>query len=120
MKNNRETITRVLKMKNWAVVGLSSNKDRPAYHVSKFLVDNGYNIFPVHPKGESVHGFTGYKTLTEIIELGIEIDVVDIFVNSDLAGAVVDEAIQIKAKACWLQGKILIYFTFYYNNIIIL
>jgi hypothetical protein len=108
MKNNRETIKKVLNFKNWAIVGLSTNQDRPAFHVSKFLVDNGYKIFPVHPKGETVHGFKGYKSLSEILQSGIQIDVVDIFVNSDLAGAVVDEAISIKAKAVWLQGNIYI------------
>jgi predicted CoA-binding protein len=108
MKNNRETIKKVLNFKNWAIVGLSTNQDRPAFHVSKFLVDNGYKIFPVHPKGETVHGFKGYKSLSEIVQSGIQIDVVDIFVNSDLAGAVVDEAISIKAKAVWLQGNIYI------------
>lgn len=54
----------------------------------------------MHPKAESVHGETGYKSLTEIPE---SVDVVDCFVNSQLVGSVVDEAIAIGAKAVWLQ-----------------
>jgi predicted CoA-binding protein len=54
----------------------------------------------VHPKAESVHGEIGYKSLTEIPE---SVDVVDCFVNSQLVGSVVDEAIAIGAKAVWLQ-----------------
>ncbi|MCX6430975.1 MAG: CoA-binding protein, partial [Actinobacteria bacterium] len=57
-------------------------------------------VVPVHPKGESVHYETGYKSLKEI---PFPVDVVDCFVNSDLVGAVIDEAIEIGAKALWLQ-----------------
>ncbi len=54
----------------------------------------------MHPKAESVHGEIGYKSLTEIPE---SVDVVDCFVNAQLVGSVVDEAIAIGAKAVWLQ-----------------
>lgn len=106
--NSKTTIQKVLNLKpNWAIVGLSNNKDRPAYHVSKFLVDNGYKIYPIHPKAEEVHGFKGYSSLEEVVKSGITIDVVDIFVNSNLAGEVVDEAIRIQAKAVWLQEGVI-------------
>lgn len=54
----------------------------------------------MHPKAETVHGETGFTSLTEI---EIPVDVVDCFVNSDLVGSIVDEAIAIGAKAVWLQ-----------------
>ena len=54
----------------------------------------------MHPKAETVHGETGFTSLSEIEQ---PVDVVDCFVNSDLVGAVVDEAIAIGAKAVWLQ-----------------
>jgi len=54
----------------------------------------------VHPKAETVHGETGFSSLSEIEQ---PVDVVDCFVNSDLVGSVVDEAIAIGAKAVWLQ-----------------
>ena len=100
MSFNEETISQVLAMKTWAVVGLGNNPERAAYGVAKLLQDNGHKIVPVYPRAEEVHGEMGYKTLSEI---PFPIDVVDCFVNSKLVGKVVDEAIAIGAKAVWLQ-----------------
>ena len=82
------------------MVGLSNNPDRAAFGVAKLLQDKGHHIIPVHPKAAAVHGENAYTTLTEI---PVPIDVVDCFVNSQLVGSVVDEAIAIGAKAVWLQ-----------------
>ena len=95
-----ETIDQVLKLKTWAIVGLGNNPDRAAFGVSKLLQDKGHRIVPVYPRAETVHGEIGYKTLSEI---PFEVDVVDCFVNANLVGKVVDEAIAIGAKAVWLQ-----------------
>lgn len=100
MSFNDQTIDQVLALKNWAVVGLGNNPERAAYRVAKLLQDKGHRIVPVYPRAETVHGETGYKTLAEI---PFPIDVVDCFVNSNLVGKVVDEAIAIGAKAVWLQ-----------------
>ena len=98
--NTKETIDAVLGLKTWAVVGLSNNPDRAAFGVARLLQEHGHQIIPVHPKGETVHGEIGFKSLSEIPE---SVDVVDCFVNSELVGSVVDEAIAIGAKAVWLQ-----------------
>ena len=95
-----DDIDQVLALKTWAVVGLSNNEFRAAYSVAELLKEKGHRIVPVHPKAEEVHGEKGYASLKEI---PFPIDVVDLFVNSALAGAVVDEAIEIGAKAVWLQ-----------------
>jgi len=96
-----EVIRRLLtEAKRWAIVGLSSNRERAAYTISAFLqrvLDK--EIVPVHPKVETVHGETGYATLAEVPG---SIDVVDIFLRPDLADPVVDEAIRHGAKAIWL------------------
>ena len=93
-------IDQMLALKTWAVVGLSNNPDRAAFGVAKLLIEKGHTVIPVHPKAETVHGQKGYAKLSEI---PVAVDVVDIFVNSDLAGAVVNEAIEIGAKGVWLQ-----------------
>ena len=93
-------IDQLLALKTWAVVGLSNNSERAAYRVSKLLIEKGHQVVPVHPKAETVHGQQGYVKLSDI---PFAVDVVDIFVNSELAGEVVDSAIEIKAKGVWLQ-----------------
>jgi predicted CoA-binding protein len=95
-----DSIDKLLALKTWAVVGLSSNSERAAFGVAKLLIEKGHQVIPVHPKAETVHGQKGYKKLSDI---PFPIDVVDIFVNSDLAGEVVDSAIAINAKGVWLQ-----------------
>lgn len=93
-------IDQILSLKTWAVVGLSNNQERAAYRVAKTLIEKGHKVIPIHPKAETVHGQKGYAKLSDVPE---KIEVVDIFVNSELAGAVVDEAITQNAKAVWLQ-----------------
>lgn len=98
--NTNESVAALLAMKTWAVVGLGNNPNRAAFGVAKLLQDKGHRIIPVHPSAEVVHGEVGYKTLAEIPE---SIDVVDCFVNSQLVGDIVDQAIAVGAKAVWLQ-----------------
>ncbi|MET7694180.1 CoA-binding protein [Streptomyces sp. NPDC005483] len=102
MYGDSATVRRILTElgDTWAIVGLSSNQGRAAYRVAEVLQRHGKRIVPVHPKAETVHGEKGYASLADI---PFDVDVVDVFVNSDLAGAVADEAIAIGAKAVWYQ-----------------
>ncbi|MET7710940.1 CoA-binding protein [Streptomyces sp. NPDC019443] len=102
MYADAETIRRILTStgETWAVVGLSNNEARAAHGVAGVLQRFGKRIVPVHPKAETVHGEQGYATLADI---PFEVDVVDVFVNSSLAGPVADEAAAIGAKAVWFQ-----------------
>ncbi|MFF0200136.1 CoA-binding protein [Streptomyces sp. NPDC005017] len=84
----------------WAVVGLSQNRQRAAYRVAEVLQRYGKRVVPVHPKAETVHGEPGYASLADV---PFEVDVVDVFVNSDLAGAIADEAVAKGARAVWFQ-----------------
>jgi uncharacterized protein len=84
----------------WAVVGLSNNTSRAAYGVAKFLQSHGKRVVPVHPSAETVHGEQGYATLAEI---PFPVDCVDVFVRSDLAGPIANQAVEIKARAVWFQ-----------------
>jgi predicted CoA-binding protein len=102
MYADAETIRKILTQTGdtWAVVGLSDNRARAAYGVAATLQRFGKRVVPVHPKAATVHGEQGYASLADI---PFDVDVVDVFVNSDLAGAVADEAVRVGAKAVWFQ-----------------
>lgn len=102
MPNDPETVRTLLAdTTHWAVVGLSNNRQRVAYSIAGYLRDAlGKEIVAVHPAGEDVDGWRGYAALADVPG---QIDVVDIFVRSELAGAVVDDAIAAGAGAVWLQ-----------------
>lgn len=100
--NDTDVVRRLLGTPGrWAVVGLSQNPARTAYEIAAYLQrDLGMQIVPVHPKADTVHGEPGYRALADVPG---DIDVVDVFVRSELAGDVVDQAIAVGAKAVWLQ-----------------
>jgi predicted CoA-binding protein len=96
-----ETIRRVLtETKTWAVVGCSPEPHRDSHDVARFLQARGYRVIPVNPACEELLGERCYPTVAAIPE---PVDVVDVFRRSELAGAHVDEAVAIGAKAVWLQ-----------------
>jgi predicted CoA-binding protein len=106
--NEPETIARVLReTQTWAVVGCSSNPNRPSHGVARTLMRSGFRMIPVNPREREVHGERAYSDLFEAqgdaVAAGHPIEVVDIFRNSAQAGIHVDEAIEIGAKAVWLQ-----------------
>jgi predicted CoA-binding protein len=103
--NEDDVVRRVLAATNtWAVVGLRDNPARPAYGVARFLQQRGKRIVPVHQHPQDVHGEQAYASLADI---PFPIDVVDVFVNAALAGAVADQAIAIGARAVWFQLEVI-------------
>ena len=84
----------------WAVVGLGGDPERAAYGVAEFLQAHGKRIVPVHPRAAEVLGEPGYATLAEI---PFAVDVVDIFRRSQDAGRFADEAVEVGARAVWMQ-----------------
>lgn len=85
-----------------ALVGISDRPGRPSYGVMKSLQDHGYRVLPVNPQiaGEHVHGEFVWGRLSDI---GVPIDMVDIFRRSEAAGEAVDDAIAAGAKSVWMQ-----------------
>ena len=89
-----------------AVVGLSPKPDRPSHGVAGYLKRAGYRIVPINPGHEKVLGEPSYPTLADAAR-DHTIDVVDVFRRSELAGAVVDEAIALHPRLIWLQQGVI-------------
>jgi predicted CoA-binding protein len=85
-----------------AVVGASDRPSRPSYGVMKFLQEWGYRVFPVNPQitGEHVLGEFVWR---ELAQIGVPIDIVDIFRRPEMAMEAVEQAIFVEAKAVWMQ-----------------
>jgi predicted CoA-binding protein len=90
----------------WAVVGASPDPTRPSFGVTRSLMRFGYEVIPIYPREAMIHGLATVPDLQAAAAqrpAGSPIEVVDIFRASHRAGAHVDEAIEIGAKAVWLQ-----------------
>jgi predicted CoA-binding protein len=102
-RNSDEAIRAVLTSTHLiALVGASTNPVRDSYSVMGYLLDHGYRVIPVNPisAGEEIHGQRVVATLSDI---GEPVDLVDVFRNSEAAGEAINDAIEIGAKAVWLQ-----------------
>ncbi len=86
--------------KVFAVVGLSPNPSRPSNDVASFLMSHGYRIVPVNPGHRKILGETCYPDLRSI---PFPVEVVDIFRRSEEVMPIVDQAMEIGAKAVWMQ-----------------
>ncbi|NOZ65017.1 MAG: CoA-binding protein [Alphaproteobacteria bacterium] len=100
--NDAEIKDILTSVKSIALVGASKKPERPSYRVMKFLIDQGYDLYPVNPglAGSELLGRQVYASLSDIPG---PIDMVDIFRASDKVGPVVKEAIEKTAKVVWMQ-----------------
>ncbi|HEX5237987.1 MAG TPA: CoA-binding protein [Sphingomicrobium sp.] len=85
-----------------AMVGASDRPNRPSYGVMKFLQDRGYRVLPVNPQISETH-VLGEFVWRELSQIGIPIDIVDVFRRSEMALEAVEQAIFVGAKAVWMQ-----------------
>ena len=90
--------------KTIAVVGLSSSPLRPSHGVSAYMQSNGYRIIPVNPKIKQALGETAYASLVDVPE---KVDIVNIFRRPEFVEEIVDQAIQLKIPAIWMQEEVI-------------
>jgi predicted CoA-binding protein len=92
------------KAKTIAVIGLSDSPLRASHGVSAYMQSQGYRIVPVNPTVENVLGEDSYPSLLDVKE---KIDIVNIFRRSEFVPDVVDQAIQLKVPAIWMQEGVI-------------
>ena len=85
--------------KNIAVVGLSPDESKPSNEVAKFLIERGFNVFPIYPKFDEILGRKVYRNLTQIDE---DIDIAVMFRKGEFASELKD-AVKKGVKTLWLQ-----------------
>ncbi|MBT3929616.1 MAG: CoA-binding protein [Rhodospirillaceae bacterium] len=96
-------IRRILRDVNTvAMVGASTNWNRPSYFAMKYMQDKGFRVIPVNPRaaGETL---LGEEVVASLKDITVPIDMVDIFQRSERVPPVVDEAIEVGAKVIWMQ-----------------
>jgi hypothetical protein len=100
-----QTIERILNQtRTIAVVGLSSDQAKAGYYVPEYLQQHGYRIIPVNPALDQALGEKAYPDLPSVPG---PVDLVLIFRRSEAVPPFVDQAIEISAKAVWMQQGII-------------
>jgi hypothetical protein len=99
-----DPITELLKKaRTIAVVGLSNNPLRASHGVSAYMQSHGYRIIPVNPNIKGALGEKAYPTLLDVPE---KIDIVNVFRRPEFVGEIVEQAIQLKVPAIWMQEQV--------------
>jgi predicted CoA-binding protein len=101
-----DSIAELLKRaKTIAVVGLSCNPLRPSHGVTAYMQSHGYRIIPVNPRIEECLGEKAYASILDISQKDVpeKIDIVNIFRRPEFVEEIVDQAIQLKVPAIWMQ-----------------
>ncbi len=87
-------------MKNIAVVGFSPNPEKDSHTVGAYLIEQGYNVYPIYPTGDEICGRKVYRSLSEISD---PIDTVVMFRKGEYASKLFEEVLAKGAKNFWLQ-----------------
>ena len=96
-------LKKIFAMKKIAVVGMSPKEHRPSNYVAMYMYDKGYDIIPVNPGHKKIHGKKCYPSL---LDIPVNVDIVNVFRQSQFAPLLAKEAVSIQAKAIWLQDGV--------------
>ena len=106
LKYSDEVIRDVLlKTKNIALILASHNENKPSNRVMKYLLENGYKVFPVNSRNPhaKIYGLSVFSSLDKIPK---KIDMVNIFQRNHDAGQTIFDSIDLDIKYIWTQLEI--------------
>jgi acyl-CoA synthetase (NDP forming) len=118
----KEQLDPIFRPRSVAIVGASNNPDRWGYHTTDSVLNFSQfrgEIFPIHPKDESVHGLKAYKSVLDVpgpVDLAIIVvnagQVVEVFrqcAEKEVGGAVVITAgfAEVGPKGAMLQEELM-------------
>ncbi|RIA55934.1 CoA-binding protein [Dichotomicrobium thermohalophilum] len=95
----RDVLTRY---RRYAVIIASPNPARPSHEVMRYLLDHGYEVFPVNP-GRPGREILGRPVVARLTDLPEPVDVVDVFRHPDAVVPIAQDAVAIDAKVLWMQ-----------------
>ena len=104
MKQSDPIYELLSQIKTIAVVGLSGSPLRPSHGVSAYMQLQGYRIIPVNPHITEALGENSYPSLLNVPDT---IDLVDVFRRPEYVDEIVDQAIQMKIPAIWMQEDVI-------------
>ncbi len=104
---NKENLKSILEeIRSIALIGASRNPKRDSHKVMKFLVENGYEVFPVNPN-QADNKILGKKCFSNLREIKQKIDMVDIFRPKEFVMEITQDAIKADVKVIWTQEGII-------------
>ena len=101
LTGDREGLKALLeKTRSIAVVGCSPKPDRDSHQIARYMMEQGYDVIPVHPAHQEIFGVRSYPDLQSI---PIPVDMVNVFRKPEALPDLVDQTIAIQAKSFWTQ-----------------
>ena len=90
--------------KTIAIVGLSKNELRASHFVGFYLKRHGYRVIPVNPREPVILGEKSFKSL---VDVGVPVDIVNVFRTPDALPAIAEEAVAVGARTLWCQFSVI-------------
>lgn len=106
VNSNEEEVRRYLsECKNIAVIGASPNPEKDSHIVTKYMIEHGYTVYPIYPKGDEF--LPGHKYYRSLKEIDRPVDMVVVFRKPEAVAPVADACIERgDVKVLWTQKGI--------------